>query len=223
MSITSIQRDWGIGPSIVRMLSNDNYATITAANYILQQMPNIVIANGGPFNFLPNDILACSFTGGKNFFTLDATYSTMTAIEQGNSDVSSITGTANQITVVSTGPGGTGNVTLSLANPSLTWVSQTTGSVTANINTGYIITDASTVTITLPVTAPLGSVISIRGQGAGGWILVPGAGQTIKIITGSAATSVASAERYDSIDLTSVVANTTWEASSMATTGFVYS
>jgi|GEM_PF-5077973 hypothetical protein len=103
------------------------------------------------------------------------------------------------------------------------WIAATSTPITAAINTGYYITDASTVTITLPTTAPAGSLIAIAGYGAGGWILQPGAGQTIKIINQSASTSVASAEAYDCIELICVVANTTWLARSSMTTGFTIS
>lgn len=92
--------------------------------------------------------------------------------------------------------------------------------ITASVNTMYYITDASTVTITLPATAAAGSVVSIVGNGAGGWILAPGAGQTIKVLLSSASTSVASAEQYDCIEVVCVVANVTWVARSMVTTGF---
>jgi hypothetical protein len=95
--------------------------------------------------------------------------------------------------------------------------------ITAAINTMYYITDPSTVTITLPVTAPAGSVISIVGYGAGGWILAPGAGQSIGFPTGSATASVASSSAADSIEVVCVVANTTWTVRTSSTTEFVYS
>lgn len=95
--------------------------------------------------------------------------------------------------------------------------------ITAAVNHMYYITDASTVTITLPATAAAGSVVSIVGNGAGGWILAPGVGQTIKVLLASASTSVASAEQYDCIEVVCVVANLTWVARSMVTTGFTIS
>lgn len=100
------------------------------------------------------------------------------------------------------------------------WIAAPSTPVTATVNTGYYITNASQVTITLPVTAAAGSVVAIAGNGAGGWILQPGAGQTIKIQAGSASTSITSAEQYDCIEVICTVANTTWVARSVVTTGF---
>lgn len=95
--------------------------------------------------------------------------------------------------------------------------------IAAAVNHMYYITNAGTVTITLPATAAAGSVISIVGNGAGGWVLAPNAGQTIQVLTATASTSVTSAERYDCIEVVCVVANTTWVARSIVTTGFTIS
>jgi hypothetical protein len=105
----------------------------------------------------------------------------------------------------------------------LNWVPAPSSPITAAINTGYYITDASQVTITLPTTAPAGSLVAVVGYGAGGWILQPGIGQTIKILTQSASTSITSAEAFDCIEVICVVANTTWVARSSITTGFTVS
>ncbi len=105
----------------------------------------------------------------------------------------------------------------------LTAAADSTTPVTAAVNTVYYVTDASTVTITLPATAAAGSIVGIVGNGAGGWILAPGSGQTIKLIGVSASTSVASAEQYDCIFVMCTVANTTWVAYDFVTTGFTYS
>lgn len=113
-----------------------------------------------------------------------------------------------------------GSITISATGGGIGWVAQASTPVTAAINTGYIITDASTVTLTLPTTAAVGSVVRVVGQGAGGWILAPGAAQTIKVLTASASTSVASTEQYDCIEVVCVVANTTWVTMSFVSTGF---
>ena len=112
--------------------------------------------------------------------------------------------------------------TLATVGGMLSWIVAPSTPITATVNTGYMITDASTVTITLPVTAPVGSIVAIAGTGAGGWVLAPGAGQTIKLGPDSASTSVASAEQFDCIEVICTVANTTWIARSMVTQGFTY-
>lgn len=99
----------------------------------------------------------------------------------------------------------------------------TTTTQAAEVNSNYIIGNVAQTTITLPDTAPVGSRVMVAGLGAGGWVLVPGAGQTIKVasVGASAATSITSATRYDSISIVCVQANTTWIAMSTQTTGFV--
>lgn len=103
-----------------------------------------------------------------------------------------------------------------------TWVSASGTTQAAAVNTAYVISNASQTTVTLPATAPLGSVVGIAGSGAGGWILAPNSGQTIKVIGVSAGTSITSAEQYDTIFVVCVVANTTWVAYSFTTSGFTY-
>ena len=67
------------------------------------------------------------------------------------------------------GGGGTG----------ITWNEVTGTTQAASANNGYITNNASRVTVTLPATAALGSVIEICGLGAGGWKLAQNASQYI--------------------------------------------
>jgi len=94
----------------------------------------------------------------------------------------------------------------------------------AAVNSGYVIQNAAQTTVTLPATAILGSVVSIRGFGAGGWVLVANTGQTINV-DGQSTTSggsLTSAGANDTIDVTCVVANTTWTCNGLVTSGFTY-
>jgi hypothetical protein len=88
------------------------------------------------------------------------------------------------------------------------------------VNTIYYITSASQATVTLPTTAAAGSIVGVVGNGAGGWILAPGAGQTIKLLSVSASTSVTSNNQYDGIRVMCTVANTTWVMMDCVTQGF---
>ena len=96
------------------------------------------------------------------------------------------------------------------------------------VNTAYINTNALQTTYTLPLVAPIGSIVMIGGQGAGGWVLKPGAGQTIEYAATTAATSITSAERYDSITVMAVELDATtgyaktWITTSSITTGFIF-
>ena len=78
----------------------------------------------------------------------------------------------------------------------------------------YVSDNAGLVTLTMPVLSAFGTVISVVGNGAGGWLIAQNAGQNIQV--GSSSTtvgvtgSIASSNRYNSLDLVCVTANTTW-------------
>ena len=60
---------------------------------------------------------------------------------------------------------------------------------------------ATQVVYTLPSAPALGSSVRVSGLSAGGWQILPGAGDTIQIGAVNAATSVTSANQYDTIEL----------------------
>jgi phage tail tape-measure protein len=82
----------------------------------------------------------------------------------------------------------------------------------AAVQNGYVTTNGALTTITLPAAASVGQLISVSGQGAGGWLIQCASGQNIQVGNTSTSTtgSIASTNRYDSVDLICVVANTTW-------------
>jgi hypothetical protein len=88
-------------------------------------------------------------------------------------------------------------------------VTDTTGAIA--INTGYITNNAGLVTLTLPATAAVGSVVRVVGKGAGGWLIAQRANQYI-FMNGSTSTtgvtgSLASTATHDSVELLCTVAN----------------
>jgi hypothetical protein len=93
---------------------------------------------------------------------------------------------------------------------------------TADVNSSYIVGNALQTTVTLPALATVGSIVTIVGQGAGGWVLAPSSGQTIKVssVPASATTSITSANQYDTISVICVVQDTTWNTLYSETTGF---
>jgi hypothetical protein len=101
----------------------------------------------------------------------------------------------------------------------VTWANISGTTQAAAVNTGYVIGNAGQTTVTLPTTAALGSIVAIQGSGAAGWVLAPGAGQTIKVGQSSASTSVTSAANYDAIQVVCIVANTTWAVSYVLSSG----
>ncbi len=116
---------------------------------------------------------------------------------------------------------GTSDITFSLfgagsSTPSFTWYEITATSQQMTANNGYIANNAGLVTLTLPTTSAVGSVINITGKGAGGWLISQGAGQQIKVspetTTLGIGGSLASNAQYDGIELVCITADTIWSA-----------
>lgn len=109
---------------------------------------------------------------------------------------------------------------------SITWSEVTGTSQAGAINSGYILNNAALVTLTLPDTAALGSIIKIVGKGAGGWLLAQNASENINFgnitTTTGVGGSLASTHRYDCLEIVCTVANTTWTVTSAQTAGLTY-
>lgn len=99
-------------------------------------------------------------------------------------------------------------------NGGITFTSVTGTTQQAAINNGYIANNASLVTITLPSTAAVGSIVSVVGNGAGGWKLAQNAGQTINFgdmpTTTGTGGSLTPNNQFDCVEVICTVANTTW-------------
>lgn len=84
----------------------------------------------------------------------------------------------------------------------------------ATINNGYIADNASLVTVTLPSTAAVGSIVAIVGKGAGLWNLAQNSGQTVHFgnqnTTTGAGGSLAAVLQYDCVEVICTTANTDW-------------
>lgn len=99
-------------------------------------------------------------------------------------------------------------------NGSFTWTVET-ANLNMVINHGYIANKAGTLTMALPTTSAVGSIIEITGiNTATGWQVTQASGQQIFMGTssttlGATGTLTSSAIR-DSISMVCVVANTTW-------------
>jgi hypothetical protein len=153
---------------------------------------------------------------------------------------------ANLLTAVATTSTGTGSlvfntsptfVTPALGTPSsgnlanctgypipgggLNWSTVTTTSQAALINSGYIANNAALVSVTLPATAPIGSIVKIDGLGAGGWSGIANTGQTIQYgtVASSSGGSISSQNQFDNVTLECIVANTTWTVASTVNSG----
>ncbi|HEY9639086.1 MAG TPA: hypothetical protein V6C57_01305 [Coleofasciculaceae cyanobacterium] len=105
-----------------------------------------------------------------------------------------------------------------------TWAAVPGSSLPANSVTGttqalaadnrYFANNASLVTFTLPTTAAFGSIIQIRGVGAGGWRIAQNAGQTIYFSSLATTTGISgridSTQFRDAISIECITANTEW-------------
>lgn len=113
--------------------------------------------------------------------------------------------------------GVTGSDPVATTITSLQWNDVSGTTQAAAVNSGYIISNASQTTVTLPATAAEGSVIAISGKGAAGWIMQANSGQTIHI--GNQVTSTAGAltstNQWDNVEIVCVTANTVWAVRSM--------
>ena len=76
MAISSIKRDWGVEPSIVRITTSDSLATITTAGYLTDEADTIASLNNGAFDWQDSDFVAIYYSGGQGFFTRDAANAT---------------------------------------------------------------------------------------------------------------------------------------------------
>ena len=109
---------------------------------------------------------------------------------------------------------------IDLAGGGMTWNEVATTSDTIVVNNGYITNNAGEVTLTLPAAAAVGDVAHIVGSGAGGWKVAQNASQVIIWDSGAVVgvnqttTGVTgyinSSDRYDSVELICITANTTW-------------
>lgn len=112
------------------------------------------------------------------------------------------------------GVNGSGTLGFYAAGGGISWSVITADLNPAVVNTGYIVNLGTLVTVTLPSTAAVGSVIRITGLGAGGWKLAQPASTVIHF--GSSVTTTGtggylqSNQDHDAVELVCAVANTTW-------------
>ena len=83
MAITTISRDWGVDPSIVRITTTDDLATITTVGYLNTQAAVIESIQHGDFQWALTDIVAIVYNGGQGQFTYDPINSTFILDTQG--------------------------------------------------------------------------------------------------------------------------------------------
>jgi len=94
------------------------------------------------------------------------------------------------------------------------WYNVTGTTQALTISNGYIANNAGLVTMTLPATAAIGSVIGIAGAGLGGWRVAQNAGQTIfygdLTTTAGVTGSLSSSLQRDNASLICTATDTDW-------------
>jgi hypothetical protein len=206
--ITSMKRDYGVNPAIVRISATDDIDTITTAGYIGSQASVIQQLNGGTFQWEEDDYILISYDDSWGFFLY-----TIDSDQLSSAPLPLIAGTGITISQGLTG------MTISSSDAGENWSVVVGTTQAASVGMGYITANAAQTTVTLPATAAAGSVVAVAGLGAAGWVLAANAGQTIQSAVGGGNT-VTSAEQYDTINVVCLVANTTWSILSSSTTGF---
>jgi len=96
----------------------------------------------------------------------------------------------------------------------ITWNEVTGTSQGMSVGNGYIANNASRVTLTLPSTCAVGSIVASIGKGAGGWKIAQNSGQQIHFINVSTTSGtsgyVQSTNQYDGCEIICITANTTF-------------
>lgn len=120
---------------------------------------------------------------------------------------------------LSAGPGisissGSNSITISGTGSAAGWTEVTGATQSMVADNGYVTNRATLVTLTLPATAAFGTYLAVVGKGAGGWIIAQNALQTIQVgastSTAGVGGSVASTNRYDSVEFVCTTANLVW-------------
>lgn len=203
-------------PSVGSATSADIIAAVQAGVSVqmtLQQVLDLAASDliknyaGNPNSNVAGDTFGlCWDTTNHNLWICTTSGNASTAVWM--KTISLIAGSG--ITILQSGA----TFTISTSGSGLGWNEVTGTSASMAVNNGYIASNGSLVTLTLPSTASVGDVLYIVGKGAGGWLIAQGAGQTIHIgssaSTGGAGGSVASSNQFDSVQLVCTVANTTW-------------
>jgi|SRR5690348_444365 len=107
-----------------------------------------------------------------------------------------------------------GSITIANTSAGFTWNTVAGTSQTIAAQNGYINANAGLTTYLLPAVAAVGDTFQLAGRGAGGWILTQNAGQVIHFnssdTTVGVGGSLASTNRYNTIEVMCIVANTDW-------------
>lgn len=188
----------------------------TSVQQTLQQVlslmvTNTILSNAGN----PNGAVAgqqyqlCWDLTNKILYVCTTTGTSVSAVWTNFVSTSLIAGT--NIGLVTTSAG---TVINAAGSTGITWNLITGTSATMSANNGYVTNNSGLVTLTLPTTAPFGSIFYVEGLGTGGWKVAQNTGQQINIgssfSTSGVSGFIASTNKTDSVVLLTTVANTSF-------------
>ena len=115
---------------------------------------------------------------------------------------------------VTTGTPGTNQIVFDVIGGGVTWSREAGAAIAAVQGHGYVNTNVALTTITLPLTAALGTVIEVMGESAGLYTIAQNAGQNIQFgnlsTTVGVGGSLEATGRYAAIKLICRIPNLTW-------------
>ena len=111
---------------------------------------------------------------------------------------------------------GAGSITITNTSMTgITWVEVTGTTQAAAANTGYVANNAGLVTITLPATAPFGTVVRAAGKGAGLYRIAQNTGDSIRFgeFTSTVGTGgfIQATDAGDCVELLCITADNDWK------------
>src|SRR5215831_2396322 len=174
-SLTGTIADARLSPNVPLLNSSPNFSGTVTANGFVGDGGGLTNLNGAAIQ--PGSIANASLADG-----------TVTASKiAGSQVVKSLNGLSDGVTL-SAGP----NVTLTPSGNNLqisansgagglTWQVVSGTAQQAQANTGYLLTNNTQVTLTLPASLNVGDVVRVSGSGAGGWKIAQNAGQSMLI------------------------------------------
>src|ERR1700753_386968 len=165
MAVTGISRDFTSNVSIVRMVSNDDLATVSASGYITDQTDNITALNSGTWEWLDSDIIAVYASDGHGLYQFEnSDFTTLESLLTGgitlpvvSGDFAIFDGTAGDLQDLGYSPSDATKTKVVMAN----------GAVVANRLAKFIDT-AGTIDDGTSAATNLGDIYAGGGVAAGG-------------------------------------------------------
>jgi hypothetical protein len=193
-------------------LSTNTISSDTANDLVLSpangQALDINITGGGGYDATITGAGNYAINLGSGLFVLDGTTGIDAVLDEDNMASDSATSLATQQSIKA-------YVDAQVGGAGFQWNDVAGTSQSASVNNGYVISNASQTTVSLPATAAVGSVISVQGKGAAGWILGANTGQVINYGSSptSATGSLTSTNQFDAVTVVCITANSVWGVS----------